>query len=55
MNLHSEHGKPVVQRAIDQLVVDGKLKEKINGKQKCYFVNQVLLFFTVVSEAIVYI
>ena len=41
MNLHKEHGKPVVQRVVDQLVADNKIKEKINGKQKCYVVNQV--------------
>jgi len=40
MNLHKEHGKPVVQRVVDQLVADNKIKEKINGKQKCYVVNQ---------------
>ena len=41
MNLHKEHGKPLVQRVLDQLVTDNKLKEKINGKQKCYVANQV--------------
>jgi len=40
MNLHKEHGKPLVQRVVDQLVADNKFKEKINGKQKCYVVNQ---------------
>lgn len=40
MNLHKQHGKPLVQRVIDQLVAEGKLKEKINGKQKCYVANQ---------------
>jgi len=40
MNLHKEHGKPLVQRVIDQLVAQSKLKEKLNGKQKCYVVNQ---------------
>jgi len=40
MNLHKEHSKPIVQKVLDQLVVEEKLKEKINGKQKCYFFNQ---------------
>jgi len=40
MNLHKEHGKPVIQRVIDQLVLDNLLKEKVNGKQKCYVINQ---------------
>jgi len=40
MNLHKEHGKPVVQRVIDQLVAEKKLSEKVNGKQKCYVINQ---------------
>eukprot|EP00088_Acartia_fossae_P022801 TRINITY_DN2390_c0_g1_i15.p1 TRINITY_DN2390_c0_g1~~TRINITY_DN2390_c0_g1_i15.p1 ORF type:complete len:210 (-),score=79.15 TRINITY_DN2390_c0_g1_i15:206-835(-) len=40
MNLHKEHGKPLVQRVIDQLVAETKLKEKLNGKQKCYVINQ---------------
>ena len=41
MNLHKEHGKPLIQRVLDQLVAESKLKEKINGKQKAYFANQV--------------
>jgi len=40
MNLHKEHGKPLIQRVLDQLVAESKLKEKINGKQKAYFANQ---------------
>ena len=40
LNLHKEHGKPAVQRVIDQMVTDNKLKVKLNGKQSCYFVNQ---------------
>merc|ERR1712142_41103 len=40
MNLHKEHGKPAVQRVIDQMVTESKLKVKMNGKQSCYFVNQ---------------
>ena len=43
MNLHKEHGKPAVQRVLDQLVSEDKLKIKLNGKQSCYFVNQDLL------------
>ncbi len=30
-----------VQRALDLLVVDGKVTEKIHGRQKVYFANQV--------------
>ena len=43
LNLHKEHGKAVVQRVLDQLVADNRLKIKLNGKQSCYFVNQELL------------
>ena len=43
MNLHKEHGKPAVQRVLDLLVADNKLKIKLNGKQSCYFANQDLL------------
>lgn len=39
-NLHKEHGKTAVQKAIDQLVSNGKLCEKVYGKQKVYVVNQ---------------
>ncbi len=39
-NLHNEHGKTAVQKALDLLVAEGKLKEKINGKQKAYVVDQ---------------
>ena len=42
MNLHKEYSKTVVQKALDQLVDDGRLKEKINGKQKYYVNNQVI-------------
>lgn len=40
MNLHKEHGKAVVQRVLDQLVEQDKIKIKLNGKQSCYYVNQ---------------
>jgi len=40
LNLHKEHGKPAVQRVVDQMVTEEKLKVKMNGKQSCYFVNQ---------------
>ena len=43
MNLHKEHGKPTVQRVLDQLVAEEKVKIKLNGKQSCYFINQNLL------------
>ena len=34
LNLHKEHGKTAVQKALDLLVADGKVVEKLNGKQK---------------------
>ncbi|XP_059094693.1 homologous-pairing protein 2 homolog [Tigriopus californicus] len=34
LNLHKEHGKTAVQKALDLLVADGKVSEKLNGKQK---------------------
>lgn len=39
-NLHNEHTKTAVQKAMDQLVTDGKLFEKVYGKQKIYCVAQ---------------
>lgn len=39
-NLHKEHGKTAVVRALEQLAQDGKIKEKTYGKQKVYFANQ---------------
>ena len=45
MNLHKEHSKAVVQKVIDQLVETKELREKVNGKQKCYVANQVRQFF----------
>ena len=43
MNLHKEHGKAALQRCLDKLVADEKLRVKVNGKQSCYFANQDLL------------
>ena len=40
MNLHKEHGKAAVQRVLDQMVEEDKLKMKLNGKQSCFYVNQ---------------
>ena len=40
LNLHKEHGKTAIQKVIDNLVAEGKLKIKLNGKQSCYFANQ---------------
>ncbi len=34
-----------VQRALDLLVVDGKVTEKVHGRQKVYFANQVWLLY----------
>jgi len=40
LNLHKEHGKTAVQKALDSLVAETKVTEKLNGKQKAYVVNQ---------------
>ena len=48
-NLHNEVPKTLMQKTLDGLVEDGKIKEKVNGKQKAYFVNQDE--FPVASEA----
>lgn len=39
-NLHNEYGKAAVQKALDQLVVEKKIFEKVYGKQKIYCVVQ---------------
>lgn len=39
-NLHNEHAKSVVQKALDLLVAEGSIIEKLNGKQKAYVANQ---------------
>lgn len=39
-NLHKEHGKTAIVKALELLVSDGKVKEKTYGKQKIYFVDQ---------------
>lgn len=39
-NLHNEYGKAAVQKALDQLVADQKVFEKVYGKQKIYCVVQ---------------
>lgn len=36
LNINKGYGKTAVQRALDQLVEDGAIKEKIYGKQKVY-------------------
>jgi len=48
-NLHNEVPKALMQKTLDGLVEESKLKEKVNGKQKAYFVNQD--DFPVASEA----
>ncbi|KAI4498159.1 hypothetical protein M0802_006645 [Mischocyttarus mexicanus] len=40
LNLHNEFGKSAVQKAIDHLLADGKVFEKVYGKQKVYCVVQ---------------
>ncbi|KZC06167.1 Homologous-pairing protein 2 like protein [Dufourea novaeangliae] len=39
-NLHNEYGKTSVQKAIEKLVAEGKIFEKVYGKQKVYCVVQ---------------
>lgn len=39
-NLHNEFGKTAVQKGLDQLVIEGKIFEKVYGKQKIYCVVQ---------------
>ncbi|XP_033639241.1 homologous-pairing protein 2 homolog [Asterias rubens] len=39
-NLHKEFGKTAVVRALEDLAENGKIKEKIYGKQKVYFADQ---------------
>ncbi|QQP49664.1 Diacylglycerol kinase [Caligus rogercresseyi] len=40
LNLHKEFGKTAAQKALDSLVADGDVIEKVNGKQKAYVINQ---------------
>ncbi|XP_047370048.1 homologous-pairing protein 2 homolog [Vespa velutina] len=40
LNLHNEFGKSAVQKAIDHLLTEGKIFEKVYGKQKVYCVVQ---------------
>ncbi|XP_046893788.1 homologous-pairing protein 2 homolog [Hypomesus transpacificus] len=49
-NLQKQHGlgKTAVVKALEQLAQEGKIKEKIYGKQKIYFADQAQ--FTEVSE-----
>ncbi len=39
--MHTHIPTQCVQRTLDQLVAEGKLKEKVYGKQKVYVANQV--------------
>lgn len=39
-NLHEEIKKPTVQKALDKLVEQGRITEKVYGKQKVYVVKQ---------------
>jgi 26S proteasome regulatory subunit (ATPase 3-interacting protein) len=39
-NLHEEIKKPAVQKALDYLVEQGRITEKVYGKQKVYVVKQ---------------
>ncbi|RWS05562.1 homologous-pairing protein 2-like protein [Dinothrombium tinctorium] len=42
-NLHKEYGKAAVTKAMEALCEEGKVCEKVNGKQKIYFVNQQII------------
>ena len=44
-NLQQEFnlGKAVVTKALEKLTIDGIIKEKTNGKQKLYYMNQSLI------------
>jgi 26S proteasome regulatory subunit (ATPase 3-interacting protein) len=42
-NLHKEFGKTCVTRVVEHLSGEGKLVEKVYGKQKVYVVNQALI------------
>ena len=48
-NLHNEVPKSLMQKILDGLVEETKISEKVNGKQKAYYVNQK--DFPVASEA----
>ncbi|KAM6956992.1 homologous-pairing protein 2 homolog [Aplochiton taeniatus] len=50
-NLQKQHGlgKTAVVKSMEQLALEGKIKEKVYGKQKIYFADQAQ--FTDVSEA----
>ncbi|KFM71210.1 hypothetical protein X975_03617, partial [Stegodyphus mimosarum] len=39
-NLHKDHSKAAIMKALEQLTAAGKIKEKTYGKQKIYFVDQ---------------
>ena len=39
LNLHKEHGKAAVQKALDVLVADAKVKEKVGGRHGIYGVR----------------
>jgi len=40
LNMKKEVGKAGIQKALDKLVQEEKVREKVYGKQKIYFVNQ---------------
>jgi len=40
LNMKKEVGKAGIQKALDKLVEEEKVREKVYGKQKIYFVNQ---------------
>ncbi|CAK9832709.1 Homologous-pairing protein 2 homolog [Anthophora retusa] len=39
-NLHNEYGKTAVQKAVENLISEGKIFEKVYGKQKVYCPTQ---------------
>jgi 26S proteasome regulatory subunit (ATPase 3-interacting protein) len=40
-NLHDKYGKTLVQKVLTALCDERKLVEKVNGKQKIYYPEQV--------------
>ncbi|OXA51232.1 homologous-pairing protein 2 homolog [Folsomia candida] len=52
LNLHKEHGKTAVQKALDKLVQDEQVREKTYGKQKVYVISQSILGDTFSADEI---
>lgn len=50
LNLHKEFGKTAIQKALDELVGEGKVLEKTYGKQKVYCIKQEIVSNSQVSD-----